>query len=230
MLIRLSKFPLPASTVSASWAPFFFFFFSSSSVLVFVFYAGWPPKLSHDLWPSGYISRERQRADWNLCSSIKPINCSALRRWAGTELSFGSFPGWPRAIARGRFILSQASFSRQEHFLLLPEGSELGYLYSGRRHGEPHLWHGNHPSVFNRCLSFLLWWILKDSLQFLQTPNPSFVWKWQNQRILGSEMSNREFLPSHHFRHSRILSYKIPSTSKSWAHLLVTDCCGDRSA
>lgn len=87
-----------------------------------------------------------------------------------------------------------------------------------------------HPSVFNQCFNSFLWWILKNSLWFLQTLNLSFMLKWRNQRILGSEMSNREFPPIHHFQHSRFLSSKIPTTSVSWAYLMVTDCCGDRSA
>lgn len=226
MLIRLSKFSLPGSTVSASWAPFF-----SSSVLVFVFYAGWPPQLSRELWPSGYISRKLQKADWNLCSSIKTINCSAVKRWAGKELSFGSFPegpglllevvlSWARQVSPGR----STSFSCQEAPILATSRS-------GGRPSKPYLWHGNslHPSVLNQCFNSLLWWILKDSLQSLQTLNLAFMLKWRNQRIPGSELSSREFPPIHHLQHSLFLFSKIPCTSLSWAHPMVTNCCGDRT-
>lgn len=158
------------------------------------------------------IFQERQwKADWNLCSSLEPIYCWALERWAGKELSFGSFPEWPRAIARGLFILSQASFSRQESFLLLPGGSSLGCHNSGE--GPANIVFGIHLSVSSQCLTSLLSWILEASFRFLQTRNFSFTWKWQNRKILGSEMSNRQFLPIHHFQHSWFLSSKIPCIS-----------------
>lgn len=167
------------------------------------------------------IFQERQwKADWNLCSSLEPIYCWALERWAGKELSFGSLPEWPRAVARGLFILSQASFSRQESFLLLPGGSSLGCHSSGE--GPVSITFGLYLSVFNHCVNSLLWWILGASFQFFQILNLSSMPKWQNWRVLGSEMSHREFPPMHCFQHSWFLSSKIPCISLSWGRPMVT--------
>lgn len=109
------------------------------------------------------------------------------------------------------FILSQASFSRQETFLLLPGGSSLGCHNSGE--GPANTVFGIHISVFSQCLTSLLWWILEASFRFLQTRNLSFMLKGQNRKILGSEMSNRQLPSIHHFQHSWFLSSKIPCIS-----------------